>query len=70
MAGEFEKVLGILEENPLQFPQETDYNLPAGTYRKALFSKWYKAIFSVVGNAVYLDAILGCRQDNADYLPK
>ena len=67
MAAEFAKVLDILEENPFQFPVETDYDLPEGAYRKALFSKWYKAIFSVSGNTVYLDAVLDCRQENSAY---
>ena len=70
MAAEFEKVLDTLEQNPFQFPMETDYNLPDGAYRKALFSKWYKVIFSVSGDTVYLDAVLDCRQDNTDYQPK
>ncbi len=69
MTGEFAKVLDTLEQNPFQFPPELDYNLPDGAYRKALFSKWYKVIFSVAGNTVYLDAVLDCRQDNADYQP-
>ena len=69
MTAEFAKVLDTLEQNPFQFPPELDYNLPDGAYRKALFSKWYKVIFSVAGNTVYLDAVLDCRQDNADYQP-
>lgn len=70
MTAEFENILDVLEENPFRFPPELDYNLPAGIYRKALFAKWYKAIFSVVDNTVYLDAVLDCRQDNADFQPK
>lgn len=69
MTAEFEKVLDTLEQNPFLFPPETDHNLPDGTYRKALFSKWYKAIFSVSENTVYLDAVLDCRQDNTKYQP-
>ena len=70
MAAEFEKILDTLEKNPFQFPPETDYDLPDGFYRKALFSEWYKAVFSVSGDTVYLDAILDCRQNNTDYQPK
>lgn len=70
MTAEFAEVLDRLEQNPFQFPQETDYDLPCGAYRKALFSKWYKAIFSVAENTVYLDAVLDCRQDNSSYQPK
>lgn len=70
MTSEFADVLDRLEQNPFQFPQETDYDLPCGAYRKALFSKWYKVIFSVAENTVYLDAVLDCRQDNNSYQPK
>ena len=69
MTSEFADVLDELEQNPYQFPAELDYNLPGGAYRKALFSKWYKAIFSVAENTAYLDAVLDCRQDNANYQP-
>lgn len=69
MAAEFSEILDTLEENPFLFPRETDYDLPGETYRKALFSKWYKAIFSVSEDTVYLDAVLDCRQENADYRP-
>lgn len=69
MTSEFAKVLDALEQNPYQFPAELDYNLPEGAYRKALFSKWYKAIFSVAGETVYLDAVLDCCQDNTNCQP-
>ena len=39
----FAEILAQLEENPFLFPPETDPNLPAGLYRKALFAKRYKA---------------------------
>ena len=61
-------MLDALEENPFQFPVETEYELPAGQYRKALFYKRYKALFIVEGKNVYLDAVLDCRQDNEKYL--
>lgn len=65
---DFSKVLDALEENPFQFPVETEYELPAGQYRKALFYKRYKVLFTVEGKNVYLDAVLDCRQDNEKYL--
>lgn len=64
LTAEFSKVLADLEAMPLQFPVEEDYNLPPGAYRKALFCKWYKALFSVHEDTVYLDTVLDCRQDN------
>lgn len=65
---DFSKVLDALEDNPFQFPVETEYELPPGQYRKALFCKRYKALFTVEGTNVYLDAVLDCRQDNSKYL--
>lgn len=66
---EFEKILDSLEENPFQFPVETEYELPPGQFRKALFYKRYKALFVVEDKTVYLDAVLDCRQDSSKYLP-
>ena len=69
LVAEFGEVLDSLEENPFQFPVDTDYGLPEGTYRKALFGKRYKALFTVEGETVYLDAVLDCRQGNSKNLP-
>ena len=63
MVLEFELILDSLEENPYQYPVDDDCNLPKGMYRKALFCKWYKALFSVSGTNVFLDAVVDCRQD-------
>lgn len=63
MVSEFERVLGSLEENPFQYPVDDDCNLPEGLYRKALFCKWYKALFSVDDPRVFLDTVVDCRQD-------
>lgn len=63
MVSEFELVLDSLEQNPYQYPVDEDYNLPRGMYRKALFCKWYKALFSVSDTKVFLDAVIDCRQD-------
>lgn len=70
MTAEFSTILDDLERNPFQFPTEEDYNLPKDLYRKALFARWYKALFSVNGNEVYLDAVLDCRQDNEKIMRK
>ena len=60
---EFSSVLDDLEENPYQFPLDTDSNLPDGVYHKALFAKWYKALFMIQDHTVYLDAVVDCRQN-------
>ena len=62
---QYAEVLEQLEDNPFQFPVDTDMSLPEGMYRKALFAKRYKALFSVEGKIVYLDAVVDCRQDVA-----
>lgn len=67
MAKEFSSLLDALEHNPLQFPLDDAYNLPQGVYRKALFSKWYKALFMIEAERVYLDAVLDCSQDNSGF---
>ena len=59
---EYSTLLDRLEENPFQFPPDTDPNLPEGLYRKALFARWYKALFMVEDKTVYLDAVVDCRQ--------
>ena len=63
---DFARILREIEDNPYQFPIDTDLNLPDGIYRKALFSKRYKALFSVSGDIVYLDAVVDCRQDSGN----
>lgn len=68
LIAEFEKVVDTLENNPFLFPEETDYDLPPGKFRKAMFGKRYKALYTVEGETVYLDAVLDCRQDNAKNL--
>ena len=67
--GEFAEVLDGLEQNPLQFPPETDPNLPEGMYHKAFFAKWYKALFMIdsQNSIVYLDAVVDCRQSTDSY---
>ncbi|WP_304965086.1 type II toxin-antitoxin system RelE/ParE family toxin [uncultured Oscillibacter sp.] len=58
---EFADVLKRLSENPFQFPPYEDPNLPKDVYRGAFFANWYKAVFSVSDNVVYLDAVIDCR---------
>ena len=60
---DFKKIIRDMEENPYQFPYEVDMDLPADTYRKALFARRYKALFLIEDKTVYLDAVVDCRQD-------
>ena len=57
----FSDIMARIEDNPFQFPLEIDPNLPEGIYRRALFAERYKALFSVSGTTVYLDAVVDCR---------
>ena len=58
---DFEAITRRLSEHPYQFPSCDDPNL-ADTYRKAIFAKWYKMIFSVEDDTVYVDAVVDGRQ--------
>ena len=60
---EFAELIRRLGENPYQFPVYDDPNLPSDTYRKALFARWYKAVFVVEGNCVYIDAVIDGRRN-------
>ncbi len=58
---EYAEIVKRLEDNPFQFPVDTDPMLPEGLYRRALFARWYKALFTVENKKVYLDAVVDCR---------
>ena len=58
---DFETIIRRLSENPYQFQSCDDPNL-SDTYRKAVFAKWYKMIFSVEDDTVYVDAVVDGRQ--------
>ena len=60
---EFAELTRRTAENLYQFPILEDPNLPRDTYRKALFAKWYKAVFYVDGDTVYIDAVVDGRRD-------
>ena len=64
---DYAEVLDRLGKNPFQFPFDADPNLPSDLYHKALFSKWYKALFIIEGSTVYLDAVVDCRQSINTY---
>lgn len=60
---EFALVLEQLAKNPYQFPYYDDPNLPPERYRKCLFAKWYKAVFYIEGDTVFVDAVVDGRSD-------
>ena len=62
-ADEFEAVVTQLKENPFLYPLDEDENLPRGKYRKAVFARWYKTLYWIDNDVVYLDAVCDCRED-------
>ncbi len=58
---EFSGILRQLSTNPYQFPLYDDPNLPPNIYRKALFAKWYKVVFYIEDDLVFVDAVVDGR---------
>ena len=50
-----------LSDNPYLYPPYDDPNLPPDIYRKAVLGKWYKVVYSVEDNCVYVDAVVDGR---------
>ena len=66
---DFKKTMKRLSDNPMAFPfaDELDVpGIPPETYRKCVFDKRYKAIYLIEDHDVYIDAIIDCRQENAN----
>ena len=69
LLADFKKATRLLSDDPLIFPfaDELDVpGIPPETYRKCVFEKRYKAIYLVEDKDVFIDAIIDCRQENAD----
>jgi hypothetical protein len=64
LRAEYADVLDRLEDNPYQFPLDTDPVLRDSGYHKAIFYKRCKAVFLIEDNKVYLDAVADCRQSS------
>ena len=58
---EFNIVINKLRENPMQFQVEEDLNLPKGKYRRAVFAKRNRIVYSIRETSVYVDSIVDCR---------
>jgi len=56
-------ILKSLEDNPCLHQWEVDVNLPAEKYRRVVFAKRHKAVFSISEDTMYIDAIVGFRQE-------
>ena len=52
-----------LEFMPERCPWLCDDMIPRNKYRKLIFEKNYMLVFQIIGNKVYVDAMVDCRQD-------
>jgi plasmid stabilization system protein ParE len=66
---DFRAVMDSIAENPFSFPFADEIDaagIPINTYRKCFIKDRYKVLYIVENKAVYVDAIIDCRQENAD----
>lgn len=61
---EFNGIINRLTDSPEVYQLDTDPNLPEGRYRRAIFMKWYKVVYKICEDTVYIDAIIDIRQDS------
>ena len=54
-------MINKLRENPMQFQVEEDLNLPKGKYRRAVFARRNRIVYSIRDTSVYVDSIVDCR---------
>ena len=60
---EFTKKAKTLETMPERCPWLYDQHVPEHKYRKLIFEKHYMLLYQIIGNEVYIDAMIDCRQD-------
>jgi len=58
---EFRELTRRLADNPYLFPLYDDPNLPPEMYRKAVFGHWYRVVYYIEDNVVYVDAVVDGR---------
>lgn len=61
LLSEFRALIKQLSDNPYLYPPYDDPNLPPDIYRKAVLGKWYKVVYSIEDNCVYVDAVVDGR---------
>lgn len=59
----FEDAANSLEFMPNRCPWLDDENIPKYLYRCLTFEKRYILVYQIIGNTVYIDYVLDCRQD-------
>jgi hypothetical protein len=60
---EFKLKAKTLETMPQRCPWLYDPMLPEHKYRKLIFEKRYMLVFQTIGDTVFIDAMIDCRQD-------
>ena len=60
---ELSDTLREIRQNPYLFPLDESDGLPEKKYRRALFAKWYKIIYQVTENTIYVNTVVDCRMD-------
>ena len=68
LATEFHKKASSLETMPERCPWLFDPYIPEYKYRKLIFEKHYMLLFQVIGDYVYIDAMVDCRQEYSNLL--
>ncbi|MDR1135743.1 MAG: type II toxin-antitoxin system RelE/ParE family toxin [Clostridiales Family XIII bacterium] len=54
-----------LAEMPERYPWLYHDDIPFQKYRKLMFGKYHLALYEILGNIVYVTAVVDCRQDYA-----
>jgi hypothetical protein len=65
LTDEFVKQAKTLEVMPERCPWLMDPAAPERKYRKLIFEKHYMLLFQIIGDDVFVDAMVDCRQDYA-----
>ena len=52
-----------LEQMPERCPWLSGYSIPEKKYRKLIFENHYMLVFQIIGDIVYVDAMVDCRSE-------
>ena len=63
LADEFFVRAKSLEKIPKRCPWLSGYSIPEKKYRKLIFESNYMLVFQIVGNTVFVDAMVDCRSE-------
>ena len=63
MRQEFSDTLREIQENPFLFSSDESIGMADKQYRRALFAKWYKIVYQVKDNTIYVNLVVDCRMD-------